>query len=152
MDKNEQEVLDILSRNGKVKYENLNMLGKATWDAFKRGFLRKARGEETPEGLEEEVDEPQARGQLTNRILKKSKELLGYEICVKELRLMPYIIDVMINNQKIEPIKINRYEREILSKWRTSGHIEGGASGLQITEEFWCILTEIVRLGYVDIN
>ena len=93
----------------------------------------------------------QKRGQLTNRIKAKSKELLGYEINVRELRLMPYIMHVMTNSQKIDIKKISQEEREILSKWREAGHIEGGASGLQITEEFWNIICEIVRLGYVDL-
>ncbi len=33
----------------------------------------------------------QKRGQLTDRIKERSKELLGYEMDVKELRLMVYI-------------------------------------------------------------
>lgn len=94
----------------------------------------------------------QVRGQLTPRIVKKSKELLGYEIGVRELRLMPYIMNVMMNEQRIEIRKINDEERKILSKWREAGHIEGGASGLQITKEFWGILCEIIRLGYVDLD
>ena len=31
------------------------------------------------------------RGQITDEIKAKSKELLGYEIDQKELRLMPYV-------------------------------------------------------------
>ena len=94
----------------------------------------------------------QERGQLTDRIRSKSKELLGYEMDRVELRLMPYILTVMINDQRIEPRKVNGEERTILSKWRKAGHIEGGAGGLVITEEFWNILCEIVRLGYVDLD
>ncbi len=93
----------------------------------------------------------QKRGQLTQRITGKSEELLGYEINQKELRLMPYIQYVMVNSQKIDIRHINSEERQILNKWRKAGHIEGGASGLQITEEFWNIICEIVRLGYVDL-
>ena len=94
----------------------------------------------------------QGRGQLTDRIKKKSFELLGYEIGVRELRLIPYIQYVMVNKQKLEIRKINQEEREILSKWRKAGHIEGGASGLKITKEFWNIICEIMFLGYVDID
>lgn len=94
----------------------------------------------------------QKRGQLTNRIKEKSKELLGYTINRTELRLMPYIMHVMMNEQRIDPRKINEEERNILSKWRKAGHIEGGASGLAITEQFWYCMCEIVRLGYVDID
>ena len=94
----------------------------------------------------------QGRGQLTDRIKKKSVELLGYEMDVTELRLMPYMLDVMMNNQIIEPARCNDDDRKILKKWREAGHTEGGASGLQITEHFWNIICEIVRLGYVDLS
>lgn len=94
----------------------------------------------------------QKRGQLTQRIKDKSLELLGREINQKELRLMPYVQYVMTNSQKIDIRHINAEEREILSKWRKAGYIEGGASGLQITEEFWNAICEIIRLGYVDLS
>ena len=95
--------------------------------------------------------EKQLRGNLTKRIKVKSKELLGYEITQIELRLMPYVLTVMMNAQKIEIRHCNQDDRDILQKWRKAGHIEGGAYGLQITEDFWNIICEIVRLGYVDL-
>jgi len=98
------------------------------------------------------VEEIQLRGNLTKRIKSKSKELLGYEISQVELRLMPYILTVMMNEQRIQIRHCNQDDRNILQKWREAGHIEGGASGLQITEEFWNIICEIVRLGYVDLS
>jgi len=94
----------------------------------------------------------QGRGELTDRIKTMSQGLLGYEMDQTELRLMPYIVYVMMNEQKIDPKKVNGAGRDILAKWRRAGHIEGGLSGLSITEEFWNILCEIVRLGYVDID
>lgn len=99
-----------------------------------------------------EITEKQTRGKLTQRIKDKSKELLGYEISQTELRLMPYIQYVMVNEQRISMNKINQEEREILSKWKEAGHIEGGASGMRITLEFWNILCEIIMLGYVDLD
>lgn len=94
----------------------------------------------------------QGRGQLTNRIKEKSKKLLGYEISQKELRLMPYILSVMTDNQKIDPNKVNWNERKILRKWKDADYIAGGASGLSITKEFWDIIYEIMFLGYVDLH
>ena len=90
------------------------------------------------------------RGQLTQEIKEKSKELLGYEIDTVELRLMPYIQYVMVNHQSIDPNKINQEERQILSRWRSNGWIEGGAGGLGISKEFWNILHEVLWMGYVD--
>lgn len=124
--------------------------------AFLEELVRRwnAHTEDTSSGPQPQAedDEPQRRGQLTARILRASERLLGYAINQRELRLMPYIMSVMMNDQKISPDKINQEEREILSKWREAGHIEGGAGGLGITEEFWGILCEIVRLGYVDLR
>ena len=93
----------------------------------------------------------QKRGQVTKRITEKSMELLGYEIDTVELRLMPYIMYVMTNNQKIDPRHCNQKDRDVLRKWKDDGYIEGGASGLSITKEFWDIICEIVFLGYVDL-
>ncbi len=102
--------------------------------------------------MSERIGMEQLRGQLTDRIKKKSVELLGYEMDTTELRLMPYVLTVMMNGQRIDPAKLNQDDRDILSKWRKAGHIEGGMSGLQITEEFWNIICEVVRLGYVDLS
>jgi len=89
----------------------------------------------------------QKRGQLTDRIKARSRELLGYEMDVTELRLMPYVQYVMCNDQRIDPRKCNQADRDILSKWR-----KAGAGGLQITKQFWDIICEIVFLGCVDID
>lgn len=102
--------------------------------------------------METLIEEKQGRGQLTERIKKKSLELMGYEINQKELRLMPYIQYVMMNEQKLDVAKINHEEREILSKWKKAGYIEGGASGMRISKQFWNILSEILLLGYVDLS
>lgn len=53
----------------------------------------------------------QRRGQLTNRIEICSEKLLGYKINKTELRLMPYIIDVMMNKQRLDSNKVNAEER-----------------------------------------
>lgn len=94
----------------------------------------------------------QKRGQLTDRIKEKSKELFGYEIDQTELRLLPYIQYTMVNNQYISLQHINSGERKIVSKWRKAGYFEGGAGGMQISRKFWDIMNEIVFLGYVDLS
>lgn len=96
--------------------------------------------------------EKQTRGELTQRIKGKSVELLGYEISQTELRLMPYLQYCMVNEQVVDPNKVSPEEKKSLSKWQKEGHIEGGASGLGMTKEFWDIVCEIVFLGYVDLT
>ena len=94
----------------------------------------------------------QGRGQLTDRIKNKSKELLGYEMDKIELRLIPYVHYGMCNEQRIDMKCINSEDRKVLTRWRKKKYIEGGASGLIISREFWDIMNEIVFLGYVDID
>ena len=96
--------------------------------------------------------DPQKRGAVTTRIKESSLRWLGYEIDTTELRLMPYIQYVMMNDQHLDPHKCNEDDREILSKWREAGHIEGGVSGLAVTREFWYIICDLCFLAYVDID
>jgi len=90
------------------------------------------------------------RGQLTDRVQKLAKKLLGYEISITELRLMPYIQYEMMNNQKLEIRKLNGDDRKVLKKWREKGFMEGGVSGLAITKKFWDIINEVMWISYVD--
>lgn len=92
------------------------------------------------------------RGQLTQQIKDYSKKRLGYEMDTTELRLIPYVLTVMMDDQEISPRRCNQADREILSKWRKKNYIEGGASGLKVSKKFWEIICEVVFMGYVDID
>lgn len=89
------------------------------------------------------------RGVLTQEITDTSMRLLNVRISQEELRLMPYIQHVMMNNQRIDPNKISSDERKILSSWRGRGWVSGGAGGLSISKHFWSAINEILWLGYV---
>lgn len=89
------------------------------------------------------------RGQLNDEVQRYAREFLGREMSIVELRLIPYVQYVMINEQRIDPCKCNQADREILQLWREAGHIEGGASGLAITKEFWDFMCEVLFLTYV---
>ena len=91
------------------------------------------------------------RGMLSPQIQEASKKFLGREISTVELRLMPYIDYLMKNDQRIDPRKCNQEDREVLRLLRSEGHIEGGASGLSITREYYDFIQEILWLGYVCI-
>ncbi len=106
----------------------------------------------------------QKRGQLTERILERSKELLGYEINQAELRLMPYLHYQLVNEKRLKPEHINADDRKILMNWVEKGYILNGVTPrlgrpmmsdgekLKVTKCFWSILNEIVFLGYVDLT
>jgi len=89
------------------------------------------------------------RGILTDKIQEIAVAFLGREITAKELKLYPYLDYVMKNHQKIDPNKINSEERKILGLLRTGGHIEGGASGMAITKEFYDYMQDVLWEGYV---
>ena len=89
------------------------------------------------------------RGVVNGTIIELSKKLLGYEITRTELRLMPYIQFTMMNAQKLEPNRINGEERDVLNKWKKKGWVNGGASGMSITKEFWDAINSILWLAYV---
>lgn len=95
--------------------------------------------------------ERQKRGELTDRIKTRSKELFGYEIDQTELRLLAYMHHIMVNEQKTEPSLISQADRGILQKWEEMGFMAGGGSGVMITKNFWDNMCEIVFLGYVDL-
>ena len=89
------------------------------------------------------------RGKLTNKIQVLAKSFLGRGITTRELRLYPYLDYLMKNEQKIDPGKVNQEERDILRKLKEGNHIEGGASGLSMTKEFYDYINQVLWLGYV---
>ena len=91
-----------------------------------------------------------SRGCLNDRVQEVAVEAMGRPIDVTELRLIPYLHYVMVNEQKLDPNKISPDERKILRKLKEEGHIEGGASGLAITKTYWNAMNEILWASYVD--
>lgn len=93
---------------------------------------------------------PTGRGVLTPDIEAKSEELLGYAITQHELRLMPYIQHVMMNDQRLDLNRINSEERKIVSNWRKHGFLEGGAGPMVISRQFWDAINELMWMAYVN--
>ena len=89
------------------------------------------------------------RGELTPSAKAKMEKFLGRDATGTELRLYPYLQYVMMNHQSIDPQKINKDERQILSTLRSEGHIEGGASGMAITRQFWDFMCDVLFDTYV---
>lgn len=89
------------------------------------------------------------RGVLTKKIQEISKQYLDREIDTTELRLIAYLQYVMCNEQKLDPRKINQEERVILSMLKEEGYIQGGATGLAVTKEYWDYMCEVLFEAYV---
>ena len=92
------------------------------------------------------------RGMLTEKIQEMAKEFLGYEIDTDELRLIPYVHYCLVNEQKVDPVKMNREDRTIFARWKKAGHIDGDMTRLAVTKEFWDFMCAILFVSYVDIN
>ena len=89
------------------------------------------------------------RGTLTKEVQEIAKKHIGREINTTELILIPYIQYIMVNEQRIDPSKLNQDDRDILRKWKDAELIEGGMSGLSITKDFWDFACEILWQSYV---
>lgn len=91
-----------------------------------------------------------ARGMINEKITSISKNMLGYEISQKELRLMPYILDCLLNNKNIDTKCINQEEEKIISNWQNMNFIKNPTINLSVSKEFYNAMFEIVAIGYVD--
>lgn len=89
------------------------------------------------------------RGQLTPAVKRFMEEFLGRETTQTELRLIPYIAYEAVNNQKVDPARVNLEERGIMRLWKNDGHFEGGMTGVAITREFWDFMQGVLWLAYV---
>ncbi|WP_109078960.1 hypothetical protein [Aggregatibacter kilianii] len=89
------------------------------------------------------------RGMLTDEIMAKAQELLGYEFTQTELRLMPYLQYCVINDNNVDPKHINSAERNILMNWQNQGFISSPSSNLKISKLFYDAICELLWMGYV---
>lgn len=97
------------------------------------------------------------RGELTTEIQEMAKSFLKREINTTELRLYPYIDFTMKNTHKMDVIRINQEEREILSKLKDEGHLDRHMNGdgkieISVTKKFYEFINRVLWLGYVSID
>lgn len=94
----------------------------------------------------------QKRGMLSQRIIDKSKELLGYSISQEELRLLVYVLYEAVNTKNVD--RINAAEKEILHSWVEKNFlaITGLGNLLWISEDFFNKGNQLIYLGYVDLG
>ena len=78
----------------------------------------------------------QKRGELTEKVNGKAKELLGYNITIEELRLMPFIQYCMMNDQKVGTDKVNQEEIDIIAKWVAQGRMKYDTPHIGVLKNF----------------
>lgn len=88
------------------------------------------------------------RGALTEEVQEVAKEKLGREISLRELRLMPYIWDCLMNNKNVNSLHVNQEERELMTVWKKAGWIFDPASELQVSSDFYDAISAICKVGY----
>jgi hypothetical protein len=96
--------------------------------------------------------EVQTRGALTKPVQAKAKELLGHELTVRELRLLPYLDYQAKNEQRLKRAQLNDEENDILRKWYAAGYIDGGYDRLKLSKKFYDAIQQILWLAYVEIK
>jgi len=89
------------------------------------------------------------RGVLTKQVQEIAKKHIGRDITQLELRLLPYVQFLMMNEQKLDPQKINGEERQIWIAWKKAGYCEGGMTGMAVTKKFWDFMCEVLFQSYV---
>lgn len=89
------------------------------------------------------------RGQLTEEVLNKSKEVLGREITTEELRLIPYVQYCLVNNSHLNFKRISPEEVKIIDDWNSSGWMNSKESNFSVTKEFWDNMNELLWISYV---
>ncbi len=92
----------------------------------------------------------QGRGHLTKQMKDTWLIFFDEELTLRKLRLLPYINSAMLNDQRLDPNRINEQERKIVMDWKSKGLMTGGATGLSITEDFWKAMCKVLWLGYMD--
>lgn len=96
------------------------------------------------------------RGSLSKKVQNKAKELIGRELSRDELRLIPYMQYVMVNDQKIDICKLNGKDEKIMREWNEANYyyaIQYGSEEsyrLVITKELWNFMCEILFIAYVE--
>lgn len=91
------------------------------------------------------------RGMLCESVINKSKEFLGEEITIKELRLYPYLDYVWKNGGCIELSKITREENNIIKKRASEGHMIKEGTSIYPTREFYDYVQDILADTYVEL-
>ena len=85
------------------------------------------------------------RGVLTEEIKNK------YGIASKEeLRLIPYLQYLLVNQMPVDPRKVVKEERDVLSKWQQEGKITYSCNHpCTCSKEFWSYINDVLYDTYV---
>lgn len=89
------------------------------------------------------------RGMLTDEIQKISKDFLGREITIRELRLYPFLDYCLKNDWEWNLSKLNKEEKDILEELQDAKHLIFSISIFRCTKEFYDYIQLILAESYV---
>lgn len=90
------------------------------------------------------------RGRLTEEVQELATTLLGREISVRELRLMPYFIHLGMDGAIVHRGRLFDGDREVMDMWNKEGRVICKVGDVpKISYEFWNIMAKIVHKSYV---
>lgn len=92
---------------------------------------------------------------MTRRNTNEKLQQAGYDLTVKEIRLIAYFVNVAMNEQKLDRAKCSPEEGEIIYKWIEKGYIKTSSNSpwqqiTSISEEWFKKCCDIVWLTYVQ--
>ena len=94
------------------------------------------------------------RGEMTQEVQEAAIKHLKLEVhkdafSTTELRLIPYVQYVLMNERVIVSNRVNQEEIDIIEKWKKKGWImEGENEKISVTKEFWDAMSEILWIAY----
>lgn len=84
------------------------------------------------------------RGMITDQIKEK------YNMSPVELRLIPYVQYLLVNQMAVDPLKISSEERNALINWRNKGYLTFSMRmPLTVSKQFWDLMNEFLWDCYV---
>jgi len=93
----------------------------------------------------------QRRGEFTKAVQATAKRVLGHGISIEELRFMPYLQYVLMNEQRFDRCKVRPDEAKIVESWKKLGYIAQDYP-VRVSKAFWDAMLEILYTAYVDID
>ena len=96
------------------------------------------------------VNESKLRGVLTDEVAIMGEAVLGHELTVTELRLIPYVQFCAVNQQRIDRARVSAEEKAILKDWTERGLCRCYPWNVEVapTRGFWQFLCDVLFEAY----
>ena len=92
------------------------------------------------------------RGKLTDYIKTESSKFNGNPISLAELKLIPYVVDCLLNNRLVNIRHISPADITIINVWKSLGYVDYTQTKFTVTKQFWDFMTQMLWMGYVNNN